>query len=73
MIIYIRINKLLIIVSFHKKWKKKIIWFKPTFWKLVNINIGKYVFKLIDKHFNQYNVLHKVFFLFSFCFFFLSS
>ena len=33
----------------------------PTFCKLVNINIGKYFFKLIDKHFNQYYKLHKIF------------
>ena len=31
------------------------------FCKLIKIYIGKYFFKLIDKHFNQYNVLHKIF------------
>ena len=29
--------------------------------KFVNINIGKYLLRLIDKHFNQYNILHKIF------------
>ena len=38
----------------------KIIWFNPTFCKLENINIGKYFLKLIDKHFNQNNILHKI-------------
>ena len=33
----------------------------PPFCKFVNINIGKYFFELIDKHFNQYNILHKIF------------
>ena len=33
-----------------KNRKKKIIWFNPTFCKLVNINTGKYFLKLIDKH-----------------------
>ena len=42
--------------------KRKIIWFNHLlFCKLVNINIGKYFFKLIDKHFNQYSILHKIF------------
>ena len=37
-----------------KNRKRKIIWFNPPlFCKLVNINIGKYFLKLIDKHFNQ--------------------
>ena len=40
---------------------RKIIWFNPTFCKRVNINIGKYFLKLIDKHFNRNNVLHKIF------------
>ena len=44
-----------------KNRKRKIIWFKPTFCKLVNINIGKYFLKLMDKHFNQNNILHKIF------------
>ena len=48
-------------VNCHKNRKGKIIWFNSPFCKLVNINIGKYFFKLIDKHFNQYNILHKIF------------
>ena len=31
------------------------------FCKLININMGKYFLKLIDKHFNQNNILHKIF------------
>ena len=34
---------------------------QTPFCKLVNINIEKYFFKLIDKHLNQYNILHKIF------------
>ena len=41
-----------------KNRKRKIIWFNPTFCTLVNINVGKYFLKLIDKHFN---ILHKIF------------
>ena len=44
-----------------KNRKRKIIWFNPTFCKLVNINMGKYFLQLIDKHFNQNNILHKIF------------
>ena len=31
------------------------------FCKLVDIDIGKYFFKMINNHFNQYNLLHKIF------------
>ena len=41
--------------------KRKIIWFNPTFCKLANIDVGKYFLKLIDKHFKQDNILHKIF------------
>ena len=44
-----------------KNRKRKIIGLNSTFCKLVNINIGKYFFQLIDKNFNQYNILHKIF------------
>ena len=44
-----------------KNRKRKIIRFNPTFCKLVNINIGKSFFRLKDKHFNQYNIFHKIF------------
>ena len=44
-------------VNCHKNRKKKSIWCKrPLF-----VNIGKYLFKLIDKRFNQNNILHKIF------------
>ena len=42
--------------------KEKIIWFKPpTFCRLASRNVGKYFLKLIDKHFKQDNILHKIF------------
>ena len=40
--------------------KRKSIWFNTSFCKLVNINVGKYFLKLIDKHFKQNNILHKI-------------
>ena len=33
----------------------------PTFCKLANIDVGKYFLRLIDKHFKQDNILHKIF------------
>ena len=42
--------------------KRKIIWLNSTFCKLGNINIGKYFLKLMNKHFNQNNILHKIFY-----------
>ena len=36
--------------------KRKIIWFYST-----SINVGKYFLKLIDKHLNHNNILHKIF------------
>ena len=46
--------------STQKNRKRKIIWFN-LYCKLVNMNIGKYFLKLIDKHFNQNDILHKIF------------
>ena len=46
---------------FSKNRKTKIIWFNPTFCNLVNINVWKYFLKLIDKHFDRNNILHKIF------------
>ena len=51
-IICIKMKELLIIVIFkkcHKNRKRKIIWLDPLFCKLANINVGKYLLKLIDK------------------------
>ena len=45
----------------NKNRKRKIIWFNPPFCKLPSINIGKYFFKLIDKHFKHDNILDKIF------------
>ena len=33
----------------------------PSFCKLANIDVGKYSLRLIDKHFKQDNILHKIF------------
>ena len=44
-----------------KNRKRKIIWFNPPFCRLTNINIGKYFFKLVDKHFKHGNKLQKIF------------
>ena len=35
-------------INFRKNRIRNIIWFNPTFCNLVNINVGKYFFKLID-------------------------
>ena len=45
----------------NKNRKRKVIWFNPPFCKLVNIDVGKYFLRLIDKHFKQDNILHKIF------------
>ena len=45
----------------NKNRKRKIIWFNRPFCKLANIDVGKYFLRLIDKHFKQDNILHKIF------------
>ena len=45
----------------NKNRKRKIIWFNPPFCKPANIDVGKYFLRLIDKHFKQDNILHKIF------------
>ena len=45
----------------NKNRKRKIIWFNPPFCKLANIDVGKYFLRVIDKHFKQDNILHKIF------------
>ena len=47
--------------NYDKNRKRKIIWFNPPFCKLANIDVGKYFLRLIDKHFKQDNILHKIF------------
>ena len=44
--------------NFDRHWN--IIWFNPSFWKLSNINIGKYFLGLINKHFKDDNLLRKI-------------
>ena len=39
---------------------RKVIWFKPPFCKLTNINKGKYFLNLLDKLFNRDNLLRKI-------------
>ena len=41
--------------------KRNIIWFNPPYSKSVKTNVGKYFFKLTDKHFPSNNKLHKIF------------
>ena len=41
--------------------KGGIVWFGPPFCGLANVDVGKYFLRLIDKHFEQDNILHKVF------------
>ena len=36
------------------------IWFRPPFCELSNIDIGKYFLNLIDKHFTKNNPLSKI-------------
>ena len=45
----------------HKNRKRNIIWSNPPFCRLACINVGKYLLKLIDKHFKHDNILHKIF------------
>ena len=45
----------------NKNRKRKIIQFNPAFCKLANMDVGKYFLRLIDKHFKQDNILHKIF------------
>ena len=41
--------------------KGKLYGLTPRFCKLANIDVGKYFLRLIDKHFKQDNILHKIF------------
>ena len=41
--------------------KEKLYGLTPHFCKLASKNVGKYFLKLIDKHFKQDNILHKIF------------
>ena len=45
----------------NKKHKRNIIWFNPPYSKTVKTNIGKYFFRLINKHFSPEHKFHKVF------------
>ena len=44
-----------------KNRKRKITWFNPLSCRLDSINVGKYFWKLIDKHCKHDNILHKIF------------
>ena len=41
--------------------KEKLYGLTPSFCRLASINVGKYFFKFIDKHFKHNNILHKIF------------
>ena len=43
-----------------EKNRRRNIWFTPFFWKLSNINIGKYFLDLINKHFEDDNSHRKI-------------
>ena len=45
----------------NKKRKRNIIWFNPPYSKTVKTNIGKYFFRLINKHFPPEHKFHKIF------------
>ena len=47
--------------SIRKTWKCNIIWFNPPYSKLLKTNIGKYFFRLLNKHFPPGHKLYKVF------------
>ena len=53
------IKKILPPVNKVTQWK--IIWFNPPYSLNVEINIGKTILKLIDKHFPKTNRFHKIF------------
>ena len=40
---------------------RRVIWFNPPFYILININIGKYFLNLLDRQFNRDNPLRKIF------------
>ena len=46
--------------SFNKNRHRNIIWFRPPFCKLPNINIGKYFLGLMSKHFKDNDSLRKI-------------
>ena len=52
---YYRINK-----NINKNRCRNIIWLKPPFHNLSNIDIGKYFLDLLNKHFKDYNHLRKI-------------
>ena len=49
------------IKSIRKTWKCNIIWFNPPYSKLLKTNIGKYFFRLLNKHFPPGHKLYKIF------------
>ena len=44
-----------------KNTNRKVVWFNPPFFRLANINIGKYFLYLLDKHYNRDNPLSRIF------------
>ena len=55
------LKKIIITIKRIKIEKGKLYGLIPPFCKLANIDVGKYFLRLIDKHFKQDNILHKIF------------
>ena len=55
------LKKIIITIKKIKIEKGKLYGLTPPFCKLANIEVGKYFLRLIDKHFKQDNILHKIF------------
>ena len=55
------LKKIIITFKKIKIEKGKLYGLTPPFCKLANIDVGKYFLRLIDKHFKQDNILHKIF------------
>ena len=49
------------IKNIEKNQKHNITWFNPPYSKSLNTNIGKYVFRLLNKHFSPGHELYKIF------------
>ena len=49
------------IKSIRKNRKRNIIWFNPPYSKSLKTNIGKYFFRLLNKHFPPGHKLYKIF------------
>ena len=55
------LKKIILTIKKIKIEKGKLYGLNPPFCKLANIDVGEYFLRLIDKHFKQDNILHKIF------------